>query len=247
MKIFTLITALLFVVKCSGQLFNLGLNISNPIRDTQVGWFDIDEESFDGYNLNNKSIAFELNSLYAFEKFDLRLRFNYMSINILEYQDVFISGIRTQENVHGVQNKFSIAPGLFRSLDFDKLILSFGFEAIYSSHGQFKIDMYTKQTNISSGNLIYDYYGTAIIPSGFTFGIGTPFIFGFKFGKRFIIQAEYSPSLYYAKLGGTTMNTSYSNTPIYIDYGTTYTEDFYKGFSHSEHRFSFGIIYWIKL
>lgn len=237
----------LFSLSSYGQQYNFGLNISNPIRDTKVGWFDIDSESFDGYDLKNQSIAFEFVALKPLEHIDIRLRFNYMHLNILEYQDNYLIGNRNQESIHGIQNKFSVAPGIFRRLDFDKLSLSFGFECIYTSHGEFSVNIESIQSDSASTTIISDYYATSTIPSGFAIGIGSPLNFGFKLGKRFVLQAEYSPSLHYANLGGTTVHTGYSNKPSYTNYGTTYTEDAYEGFAHLEHRFSFGIQYWVQL
>jgi hypothetical protein len=237
----------ILTISSFGQKLNIGLHISNPIRDTKVGWFDIDGESFDNYNLKDRSIATELTSQYSLEKIDLRLRFNFMHINILEYQQIFGGGLETTADVRGIQNKFTVAPGIFMKKDFERLTLSFGLEGIFTSHGEFKMDVVSIQSDSLSGAVLFDDYGKVSIPSGFAIGLGAPFNFGFKLGKRFVIQAEYSPSMYYSKLGGTTVTTGYTNAPSYSEYGPFYTEDEYEGFTTMEHRFSLGIVYWLKL
>ncbi|UKN02738.1 hypothetical protein K6119_04315 [Paracrocinitomix mangrovi] len=247
MKFLTQILIVMVAFNSYGQQLNIGLHISNPIRDTKVGWYDIDAESFDDHDLKNRSIAYELTSTYALKKFDLRLRMNYMRINILEYQDNYFAGTRNQVDVQATQNKFSISPGIFKRINIEQLSLSFGFEAIYTYHGQFKMNLESLQSDSISGTVFFDSFGTSTIPSGYAIGLGTPFNFGFKIGNRFVIQAEYSPSMYYAKLGGTTVSTEYSNNPFYSDSGSWYTEDVYEGFAHLEHRFSFGLVYWMKL
>lgn len=52
-----------FVIHAQEKKIGIMPMISNPIRDVQVGWFDIDNESFDGYHIKNQSYAVGLYKL----------------------------------------------------------------------------------------------------------------------------------------------------------------------------------------
>lgn len=211
----------------------LTAQVSNPIRDTQVGWFDIDNESFDNYNVKDKSYALGLFGSYKVKESIVRLRFNYTKINIEEYHDLYQTGTKDFTSVKGLQNKITIAPGITWILNNNKLDLYFGFELPLTLHGKYKLVSEIILSDSASGSILSSYYGTAEIPKGYSIGIGGIGGFNYFIHPNLSVGAEYSPSLLYAKLGGQTRG----------EYGYT-TEDALEGFTFFEQRFSIGISIW---
>lgn len=228
------------------QSKKLGLTaqISNSIRDTQVGWFDIDNESFDNYNVIDKSYAAGLLGSYKIKESNIRLRINHTRINIEEFQNLYQSGTKDYTSVKGQQNKLTIAPGLTWLLNKNKLDMYFGFEIPLTFHGKFLMDSETIQTDSITGNVISNYYEKAEIPNGYSIGIGGIVGFNYFIHPNFSVGAELSPSLLYARLGGQTSRTYRSTNPPPASSGTGKTEDVLEGYTFFEQRFSIGISIW---
>ncbi|WP_194776682.1 hypothetical protein [Pararhodonellum marinum] len=228
----------------AGPKFGLTFQASNPIRDTQVGWFDIDNESFDNHNVRDNSFALGLLFQYRMEDAYLRLRVNSTKINILEYHDNQSDQYRNVTNVHGRQNKITLAPGITWLLNHRNLDLYFGFELPLTLHGVFTLDNQTIRTGSTADEILFkgDIYSE--IPSGYSVGVGGIFGFNYFFHRKFSVGAEFSPSLLYAKLGGQTDITMDITHPEPSFFSESNSQDALYGYTFYENRFSFGLSVW---
>jgi hypothetical protein len=219
--------------------------LSNPIRDTKVGWFDIDNESFDNYNVRDKSYRIGFMANYKLKASNIRVRFSYTRINIEEFRDITDSGVNKVTSVKGKQNKFTIAPGITWSFNREKLNLDFGFELPYTIHGTFELNSESIRIQSGSGDLVSDFFSKSEIPSGYTVGIGAIVGFNYFIWESFSIGAEYSPSLSYGDLGGETETLNMSATNPSSQTMPLTSQDSYEGFTFFENRFSLTISFWL--
>jgi len=233
-----------FIIHAQEKKVGIMPMLSNPIKDAQVGWFDIDNESFDNYNVRNQSYAIGLLANYSLKESLIRLRLNYNRFEMVEEQDYFFSGTNYFMVVGGFQNRVTIAPGIAWRINNNKLQLFFGFELPINLVQEFKMTFVTTETDSLTGIRINDSFGEQEIPSGLSFGIGGIFGFNYFIKPYFSIGSEFSPSLLFAKLGGQTTGNHYSTTPA-PGYAIEFkTEDKMQGFTFIENRFSIGFSFW---
>jgi hypothetical protein len=221
----------------------LTLQISNPIRDTQVGWFDIDAESLDGYDVKHRSFSFGLLGCMNLKESALRIRMNYTRIDLEESQSnsdgTNVSSLVTT----GKQNKFTLAPGVAWSVRHERLNLYVGFELPVTLHGSYILSTDEKKRLADSGEITFDNYYTSEIPAGFSIGLAGLIGFDYSIKRTFSFGLEYSPSLQYVNLGGEVKQSTRQTVPDPI-YNTGTLQDSTTGFTLLEHRFSLGVTYW---
>ena len=225
-----------------GKKIGFALQISNPSKDDiNVGWFNIDGESIDGYNLKEASFAGGILATYVLnEETSLRLRMGMSRYWIEEYRDHYYEdGVHEILSNKGIQNKMHLAPGVIWKISKNKFEAFGGFEVPINIHGEFTMDYNSKATN--NGVIVVNDKILTTLPSGYSFGIGALMGFNFTPSKRFSLGAEFSPSLLYARLSGKTITESSS-----IQMGTNigYSEDENRGFTFYENRFSLNFFYW---
>lgn len=215
------------------------MQISTPPKDDiSIGWFNIDGESIDGYNLKHKSYSIGLLGHYNLnESTSLRLRFGYSRIDILEYSYQDILGVNFDESNHGIQNKIHIAPGIYWPVKFNKFGLYGGFEIPYNFHGKFVAEYRFIQTDLSTNTIISEDYSTQELPEGYSVGVGALFGFEFTPASWFSLGAEFSPSLLYARLSGETVWSDQNGN-------TWNTQDENKGLGFYDQRFSINLNIW---
>ena len=230
-----------------GQDKKVGITsqLSSPSNDDiKLGWYNIDSESQDGYNLKHKSYAGGLLANYNInDETTIRLRFGMTKFFIDEYRDEYLSGVHYVESNKGQQTKTQFAPGIIWKMNKNKFDLFGGFEIPINLHGQFTMDYVYTRTDFLTGNIKSNGQSITTLPSGHSFGVGAIMGFNYFPAKWFSIGAEFSPSLLYAKLSGktTTVTTDYlTPTNSY----TGYTQDEDKGFTFYDQRFSINLSVW---
>jgi hypothetical protein len=245
-----LISTFLLLILCSqtliGQENKIGISIfvSNPsMNDIKLGWFDIDSESIDGYNLKHDSYSLGVTPSYLIsEVCRVRLRLGRTSISINEYKDVISNtNIRTVESATGKQKRTHIAPGIVWDLKSDKISFYGGFELPINLHGEFDFERNFELTDQGNGDQVAKGTETITLPKGNSYGLGA--IFGFRYNafERFSIGAEMLPSLLRIKLSGETVRTNVSL--FQPELTTTRTEDENKGITFYEQTFSILLTY----
>jgi hypothetical protein len=244
MKQLTIYFITLFQLSLSAQDFGATLLVSNPIRDTQVSWFDIDNESFDNYNVKDRSYAVGILGFYKVNASTLRVRLNKTKINIEEYHDLYLTGTRDYTSVKGQQKKLTIAPGISWNVSESKLKVYFGFEIPLTLHGKFTLTQETLLSDSITNTLISDSYRTSVIPKGYSIGIGGLFGFTYFLHPNLSIGAEASPSLLYARLAGKTSGNYSWTTPPPGQSNSITTEDGLEGYTFFENRFSIALSIW---
>lgn len=230
------------VTQSFSQSTSLGatIQISNPINDTKVGWFNIDSESIDRHNVKNQSLALGILIDY-FNDINWRLRIQYTQIDLREYRNTeFIT-----TNTTGKQQIIDFAPGISWNISTQnqKLFPYFGFEIPVSLKGQYQF---------KNDEIYFDGVSTEIlssserkidIPSGYSLGIGG--LLGFKYFilSNLSVSGEFSSGLIYSKLGGIIKEESKFEDFLvgeFFSENSTF-EDRTEGITFSENRFSFGI------
>ncbi len=239
--------ALLCALEVTAQNKKIGitLQLSSPSNDdVRLGWFNIDNESVDDYNLRHKSFAMGLLINYNIrEETTLRLRVGISRQFINEYRDKYISAVRYIESNKGEQTKFQIAPGVIWKMNRNNLDLYGGFELPINLHGQFTMNLDYTGIDSLSGNVLFEGRNITTLPSGYSVGIGA--IMGFNYFpiKHFSVGAEFSPSLLYAQLSGTTRSERYSTIPT-APVVTNFTLDEDAGYTFYDQRFSINFSFW---
>ncbi len=209
-----------------------------------MGWFDVDMESMDNYNIKENSYALGILGTYKTSSMtNYRVRINYTKIGIKEYHDQYYVGIRNNESVTGSQNKVTIAPGVSWNLSKEKLDVYFGIEIPFTLHRKFDVDYKSVQTDSASGAQITYMYIKNEIPNGYSVGVGGIFGFNYFLSSKLSLGAEFSPSLLYSNLGGNVKVKASSTQSPQTAVGIS--EDNFRGFTHYENRFSFGISLWL--
>ena len=228
-----------------GKKFGFTLQVSSPSDDNvKLGWFNIDQESKDGYNLKHRSFAGGFLANYNINnETTLRLRFGITKYFIDEYGNINLNGILYSISAKGKQNKIHFAPGIIWNMHMNKLNLFGGFELPINLHGEFTFDNISISKDSLTGNIISDRQIKTTLPKGNSFGIGAIMGFNYFPANWFSLGAEFSPSLLYAKLSGKTTTISIDNlTPA--NSNTSYTQDEDKGFTFYDQRFSINFSIW---
>lgn len=218
----------------------ISLQVNSPSKDDiSLGWFNIDGESIDDYNLIHKSYSTGLLANYNInDESTVRFRFGITKNFINEYRESYTGGVHNIESNKGQQTKLHFAPGIIWKMNKKKLDLFGGFEIPINLHGVFKMDYVFSQAD-STGNIISNGESITTLPKGYSVGIGAVIGFNYFPAKWFSLGAEFSPSLLYAKLSGKTTTVSpLDPTSIY------YTQDEDKGFTFYEQRFSINLSVW---
>lgn len=230
----------LFSAFSQDKKFGITAQLSTPsYDDINIGWYNIDGESIDEYNLKRSSYSMGLIGNYQItEDVHIRLRLGYTRIGILEYSNYNLTGVNFDESMDGNQNKLHIAPGGYWPVKFKKISFYGGFEIPINLHGAFTADYNYVQTDISTNDIIYQEQSTLVLPRGYSVGLGAIFGFNIKAVDWFSIGAEFSPSMLYARLSGET-NWSDSNGASFN------TQDENKGFGFYDQRFSLNLSLWL--
>ena len=86
--------------------FGISLQVSSPSKDDiSLGWYNIDSESIDGYNLKHKTYAGGLLANYNVnEQTTIRLRFGMTKYYIDEYKDEQYGGVHSVESNNEVKH-----------------------------------------------------------------------------------------------------------------------------------------------
>lgn len=232
---------LLFGINCIAQDQKLGatIQVNTPSKDEiNIGWFNIDSESIDEYNLKHRSYSLGIMAQYAVNKeMRVRLRFGYTHIGITEYSNYDLLGVNFDESMDGSQSKFHIAPAIYWPVSFENIEFYGGFEIPFNRHGDFIGKYDYAQTNLSDNSVIYEEHSTLILPKGYSIGIAGIFGFNYVPVDWFSLGAEFAPSLLYAKLSGKTIWTDQN--------GNTYnTQDENRGIGFYDQRFSINLNFW---
>jgi len=226
---------------------SLQLNSPNPDR-VNVGWFDIDVESIDDYNLKHKSFSVGAALTYALSpETKLRLRLARTNIWVEEYNDFRYertSNWFEKEQYRGEQVKYQIAPGIIWALRHKKLELVAGFELPINLHGEY---VFTSSITTLNEDKSFKSYGESqtIIPEGLSVGLGAVAGFNYYVHERLSVGAEFSPALLYSSFAGETYNRTTKIIPEIPDYVDSphRTQDANEGYTFYEQRFSLGVSY----
>ncbi len=231
-------------VYSQSEKLELGVQLSNPVRDTQVGWFDIDNESLDGFDVKDRSFALGLLATYPYKDATLRLRLGWTRINIYEGFD---NPIVTKDFTHdrwatGKQNKWHIAPGItWEILQKNKLVIYTGLELPFSLHRRFYLHdkslFWDIDKNLQDGS--YDY--THVLRTGFTVGLGALAGFKFQVSRQLALSTEFAPGLFVSRRGGKKRFINHLSGEAFDD-----SSDKLNALTFYEQRFSFGISYRLK-
>ena len=225
--------------------FGVTLQVSSPSKDdVKLGWYTIDTESIDGYNLKHKSYGTGVLFNYNIkEETVIRLRLGMSKSYIDEYNKQYADGTSYVESTEGKQTKLHIAPGIAWKMNKDKFCMYGGFELPVNLHGKFTM----RNTKVRSDQLtgdVLEYSGQTItIPSGYSFGLGAILGFCYSPVKSFSVGAEFSPSLLYAKLSGETTTVVIDELDPSVEH-ISHTQDEEKGFTFYEQRFSINLSVW---
>ncbi len=225
--------------------FGITLQVSSPSNDDiKLGWFNIDQESIDGYNLKHKSFAGGFLASYNINnETTIRLRFGITNYFIEEYSDGTLNGIQYSTSAKGQQNKIQFAPGITWKMNMNKLSLFGGFDLPVNLHGEFNLDNNSVNKDSLTGNRTSDIQVKTTLPGGNSFGIGAIMGFNYFPAKWVSMGAEFSPSLLYAKLSGKTTTVTTDNLTPANSY-TSHSEDEDKGFTFYDQRFSINFSVW---
>jgi hypothetical protein len=221
------------------------LQVSSPSKDdVKLGWYTIDTESIDGYNLKHKSYATGLLFNYSVKNETVvRLRLGISKSYIDEYSRQYSSGILGTESSEGRQTKIHIAPGITWKMTKDKFSLYGGFELPINLHGKYTMDYTRTSSDSVTGTTLNHREQHISIPSGYSVGLGAIIGFNYFATKRISLGADFSPSLLYARLSGETTNVVTDDLDPNINQ-TTHTQDEDKGFTFYEQRFSINVSVW---
>lgn len=241
---FSLLLVFTFSFAQEGK-FGVTLQISSPSKDdVKLGWYTIDTESIDGYNLKHRSYAAGVLLNYNTKNESvIRLRLGMSTTYIDEYKREYGGGFLSVESSEGKQTKIHIAPGIAWKMNKDKFGLYGGFELPINLHGKFTMHNTRVRSDSLTGDRLNYHKQSISIPSGYSFGLGAIIGFNYFPAKRFSLGAEFSPSLLYAKLSGKTTSVVTDDLDPSVQH-TTHTQDEEKGFTFYEQRFSINLSVW---
>ncbi|HRJ31891.1 MAG TPA: hypothetical protein PLV21_17675 [Cyclobacteriaceae bacterium] len=200
------LAGLLFHVSCchaQHKAESLSLLLGNAPWDFKIGWYEIDNESFDNHDV--EQIPFSLGLKYTHtlnEAVHFTFRASWLSINLQEYQirNGFVNSAQS------IQNKYQVAPGVnFIFATGNSGSFYGGFELPIYFHGKVETEFINKKT---SDPLPFDYRTYSIIPSGFTAGAAPLIGFTYHLGKHLLCLAEFSTLITYGRSGGKTITYS---------------------------------------
>jgi hypothetical protein len=239
MKITSILIALFISLSAYGQNkpLSLSLQLSNPINNNQVGWFEIDGESLDGFNVKNNSFAFGAFLAYnKKEQYSLRFRFGSTFLQMREFGGSSNGVIYDTTHVNGKQTQLSFAPGIIWKINSNKLSLYGGFELPYTYYGKYNLDFFNQQVDLASNTNVFLNHFKTSIPAGYSLGVGALFGFSCSLNQLFSVGAEFSPSIFYYSLGGQTHGFELSNPGIIY-----YSQDRNSGITGFQNRFSISL------
>jgi hypothetical protein len=226
-KLYLAIAAFLFAHASFSQTKknSIAFTFGNAPHDFKIGWYEVDAESFDDYDVEKYSYSLGLKverSLSA--NINVRLRASYLHIKFHEYHDDEVQ----YRDALSTQRKFQLAPGVIFPFTRDRVTIYGGLEAIAYFHGE--VETLFKFTN----KLFPDSHpnqSRSTIPSGFTAGAAPLMGFNFNLSKSIFIEAEFSMLMTYGTTGGETE----TNQEGFL----VTTQDLSKGM-FTEPRISFG-------
>lgn len=241
MRIVSILIALSISLSVHSQNKHLSmtLQLSNPINNNQVGWFEIDGESLDGFNVKNNSFA--CGAVLAYntkEHCSIRLRFGYTYLQMKEFGGYSNSIIYDTTHIRGKQTQLSFAPGIIWKIESNKFNLYGGFELPYTYYGEYRLDFFNKQVDLASNTNTFFEETKTSIPSGFSFGVGALFGFNYYLNELLSFGAEFSPSLFYYSLGGQTHAYELSDPSMVY-----YSQDRNSGITGFQNRFSINLTF----
>lgn len=211
---------------------SLSLLFGNAPWDFKIGWYEIDNESFDDHDVAQFPFSLGLKYAHALnEAVHFTFRASWLSVNLQEYQlrNGFVNSAQS------IQNKYQVAPGIsFIFATANSGTFYGGFELPLYFHGKVVTEFINKKT---TGPLPFDYRTYSIIPSGFTAGVAPLVGFNYHLGKRLLCLAEFSALITYGSMGGKTITYSLTDPE-----NTGTTQDKLMGLFY-EPRVSIGIGY----
>jgi hypothetical protein len=175
---------------------SLSVTFGNAFADFKVGWYEIDNESFDDHDV--EQLSFSAGIKYQRQIKDnvsFRMRTGYSRIDLYEYQNK--NGAFS--SAESRQYKLQLALGVVFALSERKFSLFGGFELPLYTHGRVRTEFIRSIDAVSFDEHIY-----STIPSGFTAGIAPLMGFCYNFAKRFFCETEFSAMCLYGKTGGKT-------------------------------------------
>jgi hypothetical protein len=204
---------------------SLSFTFGNAPHDFKIGWYEVDAESFDDYDVEKYSFSLGVKvERQLSNNVNLRLRASYLQIKFHEYHDDEVQ----YRDALSTQQKLQLAPGIIFPFIKDRITLYGGFEGIVYYHGEV-------ETLFKFTNKLFPYshpnQSVSTIPSGYTFGAAPLMGFNFNLSKTFFIEAEFSMLMTYGTTGGETQ----TNQEGYL----VKTQDLSKGM-YTEPRVSFG-------
>lgn len=241
MRIASILIALFIAstAHCQNKQLSLSIQLSNPINNSQVGWFEIDGESLDGYNVKNNSFACGAALAYnKNEQCSIRLRFGYTYLQMREFGGYSNGIIYDTTHVMGRQTQLSFAPGIVWKIGSNKFNLYGGFELPYTYYGEYNLDFFNKQVDLTNNTNTFFGQSKTSIPSGYSFGVGALFGFNYNLHELFSLGAEFSPSLFYYSLGGQTHGYELSDPSLVY-----YSQDRNSGITGYQNRFSINLTF----
>jgi hypothetical protein len=226
-KLCLALVAFLFAHAATAQTkkTSLAFTFGNAPHDFKIGWYEVDAESFDDYDVEKYSYSLGVKverSLSA--NIHVRLRASYLHIKFHEYHDDEVQ----YRDALSTQRKLQLAPGIIFPFTRDRVTIYGGFEAIAYFHGE--VETLFKFTN----KLFPDSHpnqSRSTIPAGFTAGAAPLMGFNYNLTKRIFLEAEFSMLMTYGTTGGETQ----TNQEGYL----VKTQDLSKGM-FTEPRMSFG-------
>jgi hypothetical protein len=204
---------------------SLAFTFGNAPHDFKIGWYEVDAESFDDYDVEKYSYSLGVKverNLSA--SINVRLRASYLHIKFHEYHDDDIQ----YRDALSTQRKLQLAPGIIFPFTRDRVTIYGGFEAIAYFHGE--VETLFKFTNKLFPNS-HPNQSRSTIPAGFTVGAAPLMGFNYNLSKTIFVEAEFSMLMTYGTTGGETQ----TNQEGYL----VKTQDLSKGM-FTEPRMSFG-------
>ncbi len=225
------------------------LQISNPVEDEiNIGWFNIDQESIDNYDLKRTSYAVGAVVQYNLNKETaLRIRTGITRMSIEEYNPALTieAGTLIGESHTGRQTKLHLAPGIVWRVGQHKLSFLAGFELPVNLHGVFTSEYVSTITDTISGQVLHRGRSITRLPKGYSFGVAALMGFAYQPLEWLSIGAEFSPALLYARLSGQTATGNDNQLPGAPIVTTPFTQDENKGFTFYQNRFSLNATFWL--
>ena len=180
----------------------VSLLVGNAPWDFKIGWYEIDNESYDDHDV--RQIAFSTALKYQRvirEDVSFRMRGSLSFIDLYEHRKT----AKIEDGAHSRQFKYQLAPGIAFSINHKSFSLYGGLEFPAYFHGRVKTDF----TDLFNNPPLYvDESYSSTIPAGFMAGLAPLTGFTFNLSDRFFWESEFSILCMYGSVGGKTSSTT---------------------------------------